>query len=77
MVDSYVGFWFHCSLNPMLNNGMQMGQISGSMDWLLQGQSVMVATNQIFMAIAVIFSVAAFVIWLAPKPRVVDTSAVH
>ena len=61
----------------MLNNGMQMGQIRGSMDWLLQGQSVMVATNQIFMAIAVIFSVAAFVIWLAPKPRVVDTSAVH
>ena len=61
----------------MLNSGMQMGQIRGSMDWLLQGQSVMVATNQIFMAIAVIFSVAAFVIWLAPKPRVVDTSAVH
>ncbi len=61
----------------MLNNGMQLGQIRGSMDWLLQGQSVMVATNQIFMAIAVIFSIAAFVIWFAPKPRVVDTSAVH
>ena len=54
-----------------------MGEVRGSIDWLLQGQSVMVATNQIFMAIAVIFVVAAMIIWLAPKPKKVDISAVH
>jgi DHA2 family multidrug resistance protein len=61
----------------MTNSGMQMGEVRGSIDWLLQGQSVMVATNQIFMAIAVIFVVAAMIIWLAPKPKKVDISAVH
>lgn len=61
----------------MLNSGMPMGQIRGSMDWLLQGQSVMVATNHIFMVIAVIFVVAAMIIWLAPKPKKVDISVVH
>ena len=62
----------------MANAGMGEEQTRGIMDWMLQGQSVMVATNQIFMVIAVIFAVAAFVIWLAPKPtRAVDPSAVH
>ena len=62
----------------MTNAGMGMDQTRGIMDWMLQGQSVMVATNQIFMVIAVIFTVAAFVIWLAPRPtRAVDTSSVH
>lgn len=61
----------------MTNSGMQMGEVRGSIDWQLQGQSVMVATNQIFMAIAVIFVVAAMIIWLAPKPKKVDISAVH
>ncbi len=62
----------------MTNAGMGMDQTRGIMDWMLQAQSVMVATNQIFMVIAVIFTVAAFVIWLAPRPtRAVDTSSVH
>lgn len=62
----------------MANAGMEIDQTRGIMDWILQGQSVMVATNQIFMVIAVIFTVAAFVIWLAPRPtRAVDTSSVH
>ena len=38
----------------------------------------MLATNQVFLAMAVLFVAAALIIWLAPKPtRVVDTSAVH
>lgn len=61
----------------MLNSGMPMEQVRGSIDWLVQGQSVMVATNHIFMVIAVIFVVAAMIIWLAPKPKKVDISAVH
>ncbi len=53
-------------------------QARGMMEWMLQGQSVMVATNKIFMAIAVLFTIAAFAIWLAPRPtRIADTSGVH
>ncbi len=53
-------------------------QSKGTLEWLLQGQSVMVATNKIFMIIAVLFFVAAFAIWLAPRPKTqVDTSVVH
>lgn len=53
-------------------------QSKGALEWLLQGQSVMVATNKIFMIIAVLFFVAAFAIWLAPRPKTqVDTSVVH
>ena len=52
-------------------------QSKGTLEWLLQGQSVMVATNKIFMIIAVLFFVAAFAIWLAPRPKTqVDTSVV-
>lgn len=62
----------------MTSAGMGVDQARGIMDWMLQGQSVMVATNKIFMAIAVLFTIAAFAIWLAPKPtKIVDTSAVH
>jgi len=35
---------------------------------LLNGQSIMLATNQIFMATAVVIFIAAFAIWLAPRP---------
>lgn len=59
-------------------SGASDGQIRGTLDWLLQGQSVMVATNHLFMLIALLFAIAAGFIWLAPKPRhAVDTSAVH
>ena len=62
----------------MTSAGMGVEQARGIMDWMLQGQSVMVATNKIFMAIAVLFTIAAFAIWLAPRPtKIVDTSAVH
>lgn len=62
----------------MQSAGMSLDQVRGSIDWLVQKQSVMVATNQLFMVIAVIFAVAAFVIWLAPKPtRTVDPGAAH
>ncbi|WP_316678435.1 DHA2 family efflux MFS transporter permease subunit [uncultured Tolumonas sp.] len=64
--------------DAMTGSGMVVDQARGIMDWMLQGQSVMVATNKIFMAIAVLFTIAAFAIWLAPRPtKIVDTSAVH
>ncbi|WP_154115506.1 multidrug efflux MFS transporter permease subunit VceB [Vibrio cincinnatiensis] len=62
----------------MQNAGMSTEQARSAMDWTLQNQGVMVATNQLFLMIAVIFAVAACMIWFAPKPKyAVDTSAVH
>lgn len=62
----------------MQASGMSLDQVRGSVDWMVQQQSVMVATNQLFMIIAVIFTVAALVIWLAPKPtHAVDPGAAH
>jgi MFS transporter, DHA2 family, multidrug resistance protein len=50
----------------------------GNLDQLVLGQGVMLATNQIFMIIAVILFVAACSIWLGPRAtREVDASAAH
>ncbi|MCE0495379.1 DHA2 family efflux MFS transporter permease subunit [Vibrio salinus] len=62
----------------MSSSGMGIDQIRNSLNLMVQGQSVMVATNQLFVIIAVIFVVAACVIWLAPKPKnSVDPGAAH
>jgi DHA2 family multidrug resistance protein len=45
---------------------------------LVQGQAVMIATNQVFLAAAALFAGAALAIWLAPRPRhVADTTLAH
>ncbi|MGV7207579.1 DHA2 family efflux MFS transporter permease subunit [Oxalobacteraceae bacterium A2-2] len=47
-----------------------------NIDQLVQGQSVMLATSEIFGLIGIVFLLAATLIWLAPKPtRVVDPAA--
>jgi len=46
-----------------------------TLDHLAQGQSVMLATNEIMLYVAVAFALGALVIWLAPRPtRAVDMS---
>lgn len=62
----------------LLDSGMGMDSVRATLDRLLEGQSVMLATNQLFMVIAGILIIAALTIWLAPKPtRIADTSAAH
>ncbi|MBS1155498.1 MAG: emrB [Proteobacteria bacterium] len=62
----------------MLNSGMSMDTVRGSIEQLVTGQSVMLATNQLFLVIAAILFFAACTIWLAPKPsRMADVSGVH
>lgn len=62
----------------MQMSGMALEQVRGAVDWLVQKQSAMVATNQIFIAIAIIFTAAACIIWLAPKPEhAVNSTAAH
>lgn len=56
----------------------QQASQNGMLDMLVQGQAVMLATNQLFMILAVILMIAALSIWLAPRiTRHVDTAAVH
>lgn len=56
--------------------GMGSDTVQQTIDQLITSQSVMLATNQIMWVVAISFIVAAFAIWLAPKPmRHVDASA--
>jgi DHA2 family multidrug resistance protein len=58
--------------------GLTAHQGLGILDQLLDQQSVSLATNYVFALSASIFSLAALIIWLAPKPvRTVDLAVVH
>ena len=58
------------------SSGMAQNAVLGSIDQLINGQAVMLATNQIMTVVGLAFVLAALAIWLAPKPkRVVDASA--
>jgi DHA2 family multidrug resistance protein len=60
-------------------SGMAPDQQRQALDNLLTSQSVMIATNEIMLTVALICCAAAFFIWLAPRPaRAVDmTQAGH
>jgi DHA2 family multidrug resistance protein len=62
------------SVRTMLEQaGMAEDAVNQAIDYLITGQAVMLATNQLMMVIGVAFLIAASVIWLAPKPtRVVE-----
>jgi DHA2 family multidrug resistance protein len=45
------------------------GQDLGALDHLVQGQAVVLSTNETFMVVMALFAVSALIIWLAPKPR--------
>jgi len=54
-----------------------MDSVRSVLDGMTQGQSVMLATNEIMATCALAFCVAALLIWLAPRTaRVVDMSKV-
>lgn len=58
------------------DSGMTVDVVNQVIDYLITGQGVMLATNQLMWLIGLAFLIAASVIWLAPKPtRVVDPSA--
>jgi len=61
------------------DSGMTPDAVRGTLENLAQGQSVMLATNELMAVVGVVFVVSAFMIWLAPKPtRAVDmTQAGH
>lgn len=59
----------------LLASGFPMDAVRARLDYLTQSQSVMLATNGIFWAVAIVFVIAAGIIWIAPRPtRTVDLS---
>jgi DHA2 family multidrug resistance protein len=57
------------ALDVMTAHGLSPAQALGQLERLVQTQAVMLSTNQMFLATAVIFALAASIIWLAPRPK--------
>lgn len=55
-------------LSTLQQAGLSPDQALRQLDGLVQGQSVMLATNQTYMLIAILMVVAAISVWIAPKP---------
>ncbi len=61
------------TLRALAGSGMSQDAAVSQLNNMVQGQSVMIATNQLMFAVAVAFAIAAFAIWLAPRPsRAID-----
>jgi DHA2 family multidrug resistance protein len=66
------------TLRNLQNSGLSLDAANAQLAQLLQSQSIMLSTNQIFWLTGLSFVVAACAIWLAPRPhRVADTSQAH
>ena len=64
--------------NQLTSQGMTDAQALLVLERMVTEQSVMLATNELMLVVAVMLIVSACFIWLVPKPnRVVDTSGVH
>jgi len=62
------------TLKPSMGDGGALAVVNN----LVDSQSVMLATNQLFVACSIVFAVAALLVWITPRPtREVDTSAAH
>jgi len=67
------------TLRTMQASGMTHEEALYSLNHMVDGQAVMIATNQVMAMVTIAFFAAAFIIWLAPRPtRAVDmTQAGH
>lgn len=66
------------TMQLMQQSGMSADQSLQALTNQVSSQAVMMATNQLMTLCAIGFAIAAFTIWLAPRPRAgVDVSAVH
>jgi DHA2 family multidrug resistance protein len=68
----------HEAARALRSSGFGTEQIRQMIDQMVQNESVMLATNHIFLIAAFSFVASAIAIWFAPKPtRVADTSEAH
>jgi DHA2 family multidrug resistance protein len=59
-------------------HGIPQDTVVQLFSWAVEGQSIMLATINMFAVIAICFFIAASLIWLAPKPKgPIDTSGAH
>lgn len=71
------------SLNPdqvtahLTQSGFSQGEILGTIVNLVTKESLTLASNHVFLVFAVVFVVGGMIIWICPKPKVVDTSQAH
>jgi DHA2 family multidrug resistance protein len=56
------------TIGDLMQRGMTHDQAVGAITRLVQGQSVMLATDRLFLLCSALFVIAAAAIWLAPKP---------
>ena len=62
----------------LTSQGMTHDQALAILERMLTEQSVMLATNELMLIVALMLIASAFFIWLVPKPaRAVDPSAMH
>jgi DHA2 family multidrug resistance protein len=66
------------AIDSLVQSGMSHDQAVGTLTNIAYGQAVMLSTNQVFLAAAVCFLIAAAAIWLAPRPtRVTSPGMAH
>jgi DHA2 family multidrug resistance protein len=66
------------ALAAIEGQGMPREAATTVLSAMVEGQSVMLATLDMFAATALCFAFAAILIWLAPKPQgPIDTSGAH
>jgi DHA2 family multidrug resistance protein len=65
-------------VDKMVESGVSRELAISGLDGIVQGQSVMLATIDMFGVIAAVFLFAATIIWISPKPKgPIDTTAAH
>jgi len=57
------------TLDTMTARGLSPEQAARQLEGLVQTQAVMISTNHMFQLTAIVFAIAASVIWIAPKPK--------
>jgi DHA2 family multidrug resistance protein len=66
------------AIDGLTHTGMSHDQAVGAVTQIVQGQAIMLSTDQLFMGCAALFVAAALTIWLAPRPtRITGPSFGH
>lgn len=66
------------TVDAMVVAGANRDQAVAGLDMIVQGQSVMLATLNMFAVLAVVLAFSALLIWMAPRPKgPIDTSGSH
>ena len=66
------------TLSALDTAGLNAQAALGSIDRLVQNQSVMLSTNAVFLGVTLLFAASATIVWFVPKPtRKVDAGMAH